>query len=130
MNKVTVKIHGQDYTISGEKDEAEIKEIADRVDNEMHRISASMPFASRTDVAILAALSLAEAAKDGEIRAERKQEEKVVQVYEETQGKIKSYEEKLKELQNKVNEYENNFFDLQMENVRLKDEIEKLKGNL
>ena len=35
MNKVTVQIYGQDYTITGSRSESEIRKIADRVDQQM-----------------------------------------------------------------------------------------------
>ncbi|MBP3815731.1 MAG: cell division protein ZapA [Firmicutes bacterium] len=129
MSKVTVTIHGVPYTISGEKPNQDIQALAERVDKEMEKAALVAPTASRADLAVLAALSIAESIMDSERSQVKAQEDKVVQVYEEAQNKIKGYEERLKELQNKVNEYENNFFDLQMENVRLKDELEKLRGN-
>ena len=36
-------------------------------------------------------------------------------------------EDKIKELESRCNEYESSFFDLQMENIKLKSELEKLK---
>lgn len=129
MSKVTVNIHGLEYTLSGEKTDADIRALAERVDKEMDKAAVIAPTGSRADLAVLAALSIAESIMDAERSQEKAEEERVVKVYEETQSRIKNYEERLKELQTKVNEYENNFFDLQMENVRLKDELEKLKGN-
>ena len=129
MSKVTVNIHGLDYTLAGDKNPQDIQSIADRVDKEMEKAKEASPYASRADLAVMAALSIAESIMDDERTAVKAQEDKVIQVYEETQDKIKTYEEKLRELQSKVNEYENNFFDLQMENIKLKDEIDKLKGN-
>lgn len=38
--------------------------------------------------------------------------------------------EKIKEMEEKYKELENNFFDLQMENVRMKSELEKLRGSI
>ena len=38
-NKVKVRIYGQEYTISGERDEETIIEIAGYVDNKMREIS-------------------------------------------------------------------------------------------
>ena len=38
-NKVKVRIYGQEYTISGERDEETIIEIADYVDGKMREIS-------------------------------------------------------------------------------------------
>ena len=41
----------------------------------------------------------------------------------------KESDERFKELQSRCTEYENSFFDLQMENIQLKSELEKLKNN-
>ena len=38
-------------------------------------------------------------------------------------------EEKYRQLEEKCSEFENSYFDLQMENVRLKNELEKLQRN-
>ena len=45
------------------------------------------------------------------------------------QNQKKENEERFKELQAKCTEYENSFFDLQMENIQLKSELEKMKNN-
>ena len=41
----------------------------------------------------------------------------------------KQSDEKYRKLEEKCNEFENSYFDLQMENVRLKNELEKLQRN-
>ena len=100
MSKVTVNIHGVDYTLAGEKTNQDIQALAERVDKEMEKAALVAPRASRADLAVLAALSIAESVMDKERSQEKAQEDKVGAVYEETQGKIKEYEERLKELQN------------------------------
>ena len=127
MGKVTVNIHGRDYLISGNKTESEIKRIANRVDEEMERIAEASPMTSRADVAVLAALHIVESIVDSENSIKEAENNKLEAEAKAAESKIKDYEEKIKVLQNKVNEYENNFFDLQMENIKLKDEIERLK---
>ena len=47
----------------------------------------------------------------------------------EIKNQKKENDERFKELQAKCSEYENSFFDLQMENIQLKSELEKLKNN-
>ena len=37
-------------------------------------------------------------------------------------------QQKIKEARDKYRELENNFFDLQMENIKIKSELEKLRG--
>ncbi len=46
----------------------------------------------------------------------------------ELQGRIKDDAARMKELRDKCSEYENSFFDLQMENIKLKNELDKLKA--
>ncbi len=127
MNKVTVTIHGREYLLSGDLPAEDIQSIAKQVDAAMDEIAAKSPMSSRADLAVLAALHIVEKIVEKENNAKQSESDRIKAESEEAQIRIKEYEEKLKELQNKVSEYENNFFDLQMENVRLKDELEKLK---
>ena len=42
---------------------------------------------------------------------------------------MKELEEKCRQLEERCSEFESSYFDVQMENIRLKDQLEKLKGN-
>ena len=42
-NKVSVKIYGQEYVISGQKSRDHIIRVADYVDNKMHEIAGAAP---------------------------------------------------------------------------------------
>ena len=125
MGKVTVRIYGQDYTISGDRPEEEIREIAKKVDEKMNEIGKSGYFNSSVEVAVLAALTIGEEALDVEKKISE-QESGINKAKEEVE---QDYEERLSQLQNKVSEYESNFFDLQMQNIKLKNELERLKGS-
>lgn len=119
MNKVTVKIYGRNYIVTGEQSEEEILKIAEHVDSEIKEIARTSSYVPMADLGVLAALNISEqlfARHQGDAMAKMELDE--------------SREEKIKELQNMVDEYETNFFDLQMENIKLKNELEKLKGNL
>ena len=119
MNKVTVKIYGKNYIITGERSEEEIFRIAEHVDSEMKEIARTSSYVPMADLGVLAALNISEelfARHEGEAMAKIELDE--------------SREERIKELQNMVDEYETNFFDLQMENIKLKNELDKLKGNI
>lgn len=128
MSKVTVNIYGNDYTISGERSESEIKSIAEAVDEEMRNISERAPHVSNLEVAVLAALNIKESIlmKEDELKAKKEEYKREANL--ELQTKVKEYDERLRQLQDKVAEYENNFFDLQMENVKMKNELDKIKG--
>ena len=148
MNKVTVMIYGHEYTITGERSEEEIRGIADRVNKKMKEASRGAVDNSQGGLAVLAALNLSEEfqEKEEEIERLKKEMEQVKQdceaalkkeeeAKEKSQGsaddlrnKLAEKEEELRQQLEKVSEYENNFFDLQMENIKLKSELEKLKG--
>lgn len=151
-NKVTVKIYGQDYTILGEKSEEEIVKIAEYVDNRMNLISRFSGVVSSGSLAILSAINITEEYFDalGQMEALRTAKMQVEndcksyqKMWEDTKKSFaqfkenlsgmkeqeKLYEDRMKELSAKCNEYENSFFDLQMENIRLKSELEKYRKN-
>ncbi len=148
-SKVTVKIYGQEYTIFGEKGEEEIVRIADYVDNKMHLISRFSGEVSQANLGILSAINIAEEYFDALAQMEALRTSKMqvendskyylkmwedakagFEEYKESlsglQEQEKLYEDRMRELQAKCNEYENSFFDLQMENIRLKSELEKM----
>lgn len=198
-NKVTVKIYGQEYTISGEKPRDHIIKVADHVDDVMKEIGYSMPDIPSTKLAILTALNITDeffSLRDGysELATEKEQLEKdkdhYVQLWEEAKksflqykedaqsasnqkdeikselservqeieniraelndknDKINSLEQKIqnfterikateegntssteqiKEWEEKYKEIEGNYFELQMENIQLKGDIERYK---
>ncbi|MDK2985529.1 MAG: cell division protein ZapA [Clostridia bacterium] len=58
--KVTVNIHGQEYTIKGNDSEEYIKKLADYVDEKMREIASKNSNLPPIKVAVLAALNLAD----------------------------------------------------------------------
>ena len=198
-NKVTVKIYGQEYTISGEKTREHIIKVADHVDDVMKEISYSIQDIPTTKLAILAAVNVTDeffSLRDGysELATEKEQLEKdkdhYVQLWEEAKKSFLQYkedaqsamdqknglqaslsdknrevdnlhdsllakDEKITSLENKIQdltqrlrddeegkttstevikewedkykEVEGNYFELQMENIRLKGDIERYK---
>ena len=152
-NKVTVKILGQSYTIAGERPIEEIEKIADYVDEKMEMISKVLNDTAPGRCAVLTAINVAEdyfaAQEKIEIlKAAKEQVENdskhYLQMWEDAkksfiaykenalkaQDQKKESEDKLHELQAKCSEFENSFFDLQMENIQLKDQVDKLKRDL
>lgn len=149
-NKVTVKIYGQEYTIAGDESEETIRKIAEYVDEKMHIISRVAGESGQGNIGILSAINIAEEYFDVQAKVDeltkaktklendskyyQKMWEDAKQNYAKYQESMKNmqsiHEEensKVEELQTKCNEYENAFFDLQMENIRLKSELDKLK---
>ena len=59
-NKVKVRIYGQEYTISGERDEETIIEIADYVDDKMREISRFFSSNIPGSLAVLASINIAD----------------------------------------------------------------------
>ena len=143
-SKVTVKIYGQEYTIAGDKSEEEITRIAEYVDNKMRLISRACGDAMQGNISILSAINIAEeyfeALREVELLRTAKQQMEndskyYLKMWEDAKKNFAQYkdkqesDERFKELQSKCTEFENSFFDLQMENIQLKSELEKLKNN-
>lgn len=198
-NRVTVKIYGQEYTISGDKPREHIMRVADHVNTKMHEIARALPGGSVSSLAVLSAVNVAddyfstmeklsamrlqneqlekdskhyvqlwdEAKKsflqykeDAQASIEQKEElqrlfnERTVELdrltasyrqleekytallakNEELSGRLKSQQEDkvtesevMKELEAKCKDMENSFFDLQMENIRLKGDLDRYK---
>ena len=164
MNKISVRIGESVYVISGDKSEAEITAIADRVNRTMEAIRENQAGLSQVRLAVLAALNISEDCFELEQGAREKEEtirtlgkelrlereEAKRQSAEKTHYKdmwekaktgkerdeegdtlratIKDQQASLKELGDRCAEYENHFFDIRMENIRLKNELDKLQG--
>lgn len=182
-NKVSAKIYGQEYVISGEMPREEIVRVAAHVDMKMNEIAeaAGQMGANSSNVAILAAVNITgeyfQAVREmEELKSLNVQLEKDAQHYvqlwdeskknysdykEETQAvtqqkeklmaQIMSQEEEIarlkkeveeagasarsgmdemiNEIEGKCRELENSFFDLQMENLQLKKELDKYKNS-
>ena len=150
--KVGVRIYGQDYTISGERDEKTILEVAAYVDEKMRDISKYFTAGPQGSLAVLAAVNIADEyfeakTKISELEAKARQTEKdsehYMKMWDEAKRSFLQYkeeaaksaeerrqsEEKYHKMEEKCSEFENSYFDLQMENVRLKNELEKLQRN-
>ena len=150
MSKVTVKIYGQEYTISGERSEEEIREIASHVDSEMRAIGRLLSDPSSGSLAVLTAVNIAEECHGireemAGLKAENDKLTETVKYYvnmweeakktskqnrdsiNDMKTKRKEYEEQIKELTAKCDEHESTFFELQMENIQLKSELETYK---
>ena len=149
-NKVKVKIYGQEYTISGERDEQTITEIAAYVDTKMREISRFFSSTVPGSLAVLSAVNIADELFDAREEAAKIREEKAqlerdaenyMKMWDEAKKSFVQYkdnaakvadekqksEEKYRDLEAKCSEFENMFFDLQMENLQLKNELEKYK---
>ncbi len=150
--KACVRIYGQDYTISGERDEKTIKEIAAYVDEKMREISKYFTGGAQGSLAVLAAVNIADeyfdakaeiAALEAKARQTEKDSEHYMKMWDEAKKSFMQYkeeaaksaedrkqsDEKYRKLEEKCSEFESSYFDLQMENVRLKNELEKLQRN-
>ncbi len=149
-NKVKVRIYGQEHTVTGEKDEDAIKQIAAHVDEKMRELGRSFSTNGQGTLAVLTALNIADEYFDAMEQIEQLEEEKEVlendtkhyiQMWEEAKKSFVQYKEsaaraaeekensekRYQELETKCSDFENSFFDLQMENLRLKRELEEYK---
>lgn len=151
-SKVKVRIYGQEYTISGERDEETIVEIADYVDGKMREISRFFSSNIPGSLAVLAAINIADELFEAREETQRVKAEKVqlekdaenyLKMWDEAKKSFAQYkeganrageekktlEEKCRQLEERCSEFESSYFDVQMENIRLKDQLDKLKGN-
>ncbi len=179
-NKVSVRIYGKEYILSGDKSQEHMIRVAAYVDTKMHEIGSVFKTGPASSLAVLSAVNIADEyftvmekideskitneQMEGDIHryeqlweeakknlAEQREEtkeaarqkdvltEKLIAKEKETEELL----EKEKELKDRIREssaaaaeetearykdLENNFFDLQMENIQLKSELEKLKS--
>ena len=148
--RADVTICGADYVLSGEKSEDKIKEIAKFVDDELRRTSLALNSNPNYKCAVLTAINIAEKLMENsdlllKLQTENHQLDNDVQHYITLRENAKKQvtdlkeqmnddsdrqiqdSEKYKNLQAKCTEMENAYFDLQMENVNLKNELRSLK---
>ncbi|MDR3294840.1 MAG: cell division protein ZapA [Clostridiales Family XIII bacterium] len=70
MEKVKVKIYGQEYTISGDKPQAYIERVADYVDEKMRQVSNIFPGGAVSALTALAAVNIADELFSAELAAQ------------------------------------------------------------
>ena len=149
-NKVKVRIYGQEYTIAGERDADAIREIADHVNEKMRELSRSFSTNGQGNLAVLTAINIADEyyeakAETGRLKEAnerlRRDTEHYLRMWEDAKKTFSQYkesaakaqeekkviEERYKELEARCSEFENSLFDLQMENLQLKSQLEKVK---
>jgi cell division protein ZapA len=199
MEKISVKIYGQEYTITGDRPQAYIGRVAAYVDEKMKQLSGVLPNGSISELASLAAVNIAdelfanehsindvknrneqlendthhyialwEEAKKSflqykeEAQSVRSEKDEMQSRFDATRteaerlsGLMQTFEdrvnalerekegllaglrareaerdglsEQVRELENKNREIESGFFDLQMENIQLKGELERYR---
>jgi cell division protein ZapA (FtsZ GTPase activity inhibitor) len=151
-NKVKVRIFGQEYNVSGDKDPEEIQKIAEYVDSRRRLIAKMTEKSSNSVVQALTCLNIADeyfdamdkmermrtemesiqsGTKDHEtqIAEARKEVEKMKAEVKRAEKDREELSQQYKELEKQCAEFENSVFDLQMENIQLKSELEKLNND-
>ena len=149
-NRADVVICGSNYVLSSEKSEERIKEIAKYVDEELRATSKALNVNPNYRAAVLTALNITERLMDNTDMILKLQTENYqldndvkhyIQLWEQTKKQVTDLNEKMsaevdrqsqnnedqKKLQEKLVEMENAYFDLQMENVNLKNELKSIK---
>ena len=149
-NRADVVICGANYVLSSEKSEERIKEIAKMVDEELRATSKALNVNPNFKSAVLTALNIAEKLMDNTDMTLKLQTENYqldndvkhyIQLWEQTKKQVTDLKDKMssevdrqtqnsedqKKLQEKLVEMENAYFDLQMENVNLRNELKSLK---
>ena len=167
INKVTVLICGQEYTLSGDMPREYIMKLADKVDEKMTEISGGNT-QTLSKTAVLAAMLISDEYYREKERADKlavdnagleKQSANYENLWEEAKSSFAAYKEeqegnidrlksiiatqeaklsdtqnvppeaaqRIEELENRCKDIESSFFDLQMENIRLLNELENYK---
>lgn len=149
-NRADVQICGNNYVLASDKSEERIKEIAKFVDEQMRYTSRMLNANPNYKSAVLTALNIAEKLYDTgdalmKLQTENYQLDNDVKHYiamwEQTKKQVADLKNKmtsevdkqsqnnqdLKKMQEKLGEMESAYFDLQMENVNLKNEIKSMK---
>lgn len=149
-NRADVIICGTNYVLSSEKSEERIKDIAKMVDEELRTVSKALNVNPNYKAAVLTALNIAEKLMDNTDMILKLQTENYqldndvkhyIQMWEQTKKQVTDLKDKMsseydrqtqntedqKKLQDKLVEMENAYFDLQMENVNLKNELKSIK---
>ena len=149
-NRADVNICGNSYVLSSDKSEERIKDIAKFVDDEMRHTSRLLNVNPNYKSAVLTALNIAEKLMDNsdmliKLQTENYQLDNDVKHYiamwEQTKKQVTDLKNKMstevdrqsqnseefKKVQEKLAEMESAYFDLQMENVNLKNELKSMK---
>ena len=149
-NRADVVICETKYVLSSDKSEERIKEIARYVDDELRATSRALNVNPNYKAAVLTALNITEKLMDNTDMILKLQTENYqldndvkhyIQLWEQTKKQVTDLKEKMssevdrqsqnnedqKKLQEKLVEMENAYFDLQMENVNLKNELKSIK---
>ena len=149
-NRADVVICDSKYVLSSEKSEERIKEIAKMVDEEIRNVSKALNSNPNYRSAVLAALNIAEKLMEQSDMTLKLQTENYqldndvkhyIQLWEQSKKQVTDLKDKMssefdrqtqntedqKKLQEKLVEMENAYFDLQMENVNLKNELKSIK---
>ena len=149
-NRADVVICGSNYVLSSDKSEERIKEIARFVDEELRTVSKALNVNPNYKAAVLTALNVTEKLMDNTDMILKLQTENYqldndvkhyIQLWEQSKKQLTDLKEKMsnevdrqtqnsedqKKLQEKLVEMENAYFDLQMENVNLKNELKSIK---
>ena len=149
-NRADVIICGTNYVLSSDKSEERIKDIARMVDEELRTVSKALNVNPNYKAAVLTALNIAEKLMDNTDMILKLQTENYqldndvkhyIQLWEQSKKQVTDLKDKMssevdrqtqnsedqKKLQDKLVEMENAYFDLQMENVNLRNELKSIK---
>jgi cell division protein ZapA (FtsZ GTPase activity inhibitor) len=135
-NRVTVRIYGQEYTLTGDLARDQIVRIAAYVDGKMVEMSKLAPSASHSQLAILAAVNAAEelfnlkgevSDTDNHLRQLEKDSQHYAQLWEEAKKSFLQYKEDAQAANDQLTALKNQMLDVQMEMSQLKLENQELE---
>ncbi|MDR2355428.1 MAG: cell division protein ZapA [Clostridiales Family XIII bacterium] len=128
MEKLSVKIYGQEYTITGDRSQAYMGRVAAYVDEKMKQLSGVLPNGSVSELASLAAVNIADEffANENSVTEIKNRNEQLendthhyISLWEEAKKSFLQYKEEAQSLREEKHELQGRFETLRAESERL-----------
>jgi cell division protein ZapA len=139
MERVRVKIYGQEHIIAGDKTREQIERIAEYVDERMKQVSNGLPSGSIADLAALAAVNIADELfsqeeRMSEFRARNEQLESdtqhYIQLWEEAKKSFLQYKDESQKAWDEKAVLQTSYNGVTAEAEALMKEVKELKSRL
>ncbi|MDR1572534.1 MAG: cell division protein ZapA, partial [Clostridiales Family XIII bacterium] len=139
MERANVKIYGQDYTISGDKEHAYIERVAAYVDEKMKQVSSVLPNGSISELAALAAVNITDElfSRESLVDEARNRNEQLendarhyIQLWEEAKKSFLQYKDEAQRAWDEKAELQGRFDSLQGEANELRGRLQDFEDRL
>jgi cell division protein ZapA len=136
MEKLSVKIYGQEYTITGDRSQTYMGRVAAYVDEKMKQLSGVLPNGSVSELASLAAVNIADElfANEHSVTEVKSRNEQLendthhyISLWEEAKKSFLLYKEEAQGLRDEKNELQGRLETMRAETERLSDLVQTLE---